>query len=851
MSRALPYLWYPVLFAGAIAAFAAMLAAGASVVLATYLPTLLVGLAIVALELRFPERREWRPRWADVIADAAFMALVQIVLQRLLLVLAVFAVARWMHEHAPSPWWPHAWPLGVQMVAMVLAVDFMRYWVHRACHTYTPLWRLHEVHHSPDILYTLNVGRFHPLEKVLHFACDTVPFLLLGVAPEVLGGYFLLYAVNGFFQHSNLRLRYGWLNYVAGSAETHRWHHAREPRTAYCNFGNTTIVWDLLFGTWYLPRTGPVDDIGIMDRAYPPGFWGQMWAPFRARATPGRRGALRRLADVVTSRYLRLMGMVERGRIARAARDPMRVQRALLARILRENRDTTFGRAHGFDAMTGYEDYARAVPVREFEDLRVFVDAEIERGEAALTREPPLQYMRTSGSTGRPKDVPLTVSHLRALRAIQRRSVAFQYRACPEAFRGSILAIVSPAEEGRLANGKPYGSASGIVAAATSALVREKVVVPAEVLAVTDARVKYLLILRLALAHPDLSYLGSANSTTPLALIRLYREHEAELIEDLRSGSFFLRDRVPAATLAALGDRLGADPGRAAGLAALARSGRPVRLADLWPDLRLVVTWTGGSAGVTVRALREELAERTRVLELGYVASEFRGTVTVGRRAGTGLPTLETHFFEFVERDRWDQGAPEYLTLDRLRRGRDYYVVVTTPSGLYRYFINDVVRVTGLFRAVPLLKFVQKGKGVTSITGEKLYESQVLAAVAGAMSELGLAARFVMMLADEEARGYRLYVEPDSAPAVGAARLAEEVDARLRKLNVEYAGKRESERLAAPRGVWLPAGAGEAYKRHCVAQGQREGQFKCPVLAYRRALGFDLDALARAEVTGP
>ena len=80
--------------------------------------------------------------------------------------LAVFAIATWMHGHAPSPWWPHGWPLGAQMVAMVLAVDFMRYWLHRACHTYAPLWRLHEVHHSPDILYTLNVGRFHPLEKI-------------------------------------------------------------------------------------------------------------------------------------------------------------------------------------------------------------------------------------------------------------------------------------------------------------------------------------------------------------------------------------------------------------------------------------------------------------------------------------------------------------------------------------------------------------------------------------------------------------------------------------------------------------------------------------------------------------
>ena len=72
--------------------------------------------------------------------------------------------------------------------------------------------------------------------------------------------------------------------------------------------------------------------------------------------------------------------------------------------------------------------------------------------------------------------------------------------------------------------------------------------------------------------------------------------------------------------------------------------------------------------------------------------------------------------------------------------------------------------------------------------------------------------------------------------------LAEDVDARLRKLNVEYEAKRGSERLAAPRAAWLRPETGEAYKRHCVAQGQREGQFKCVALDYRKSFGFDLEA---------
>ena len=165
--------------------------------------------------------------------------------------------------------WPHQWPLAVQAVLMIAAVDFLRYWLHRFAHQNDVLWRLHAVHHSVDRLYWLNTARFHPLEKALQMCLDSLPFLLLGVRPEVLSLYYLAYSTNGFFQHSNIALRYGVLNYVVSSAEAHRWHHSREPREANSNYGSTTIVWDLLFGTFWLPKTDRVGALGLHDRALP------------------------------------------------------------------------------------------------------------------------------------------------------------------------------------------------------------------------------------------------------------------------------------------------------------------------------------------------------------------------------------------------------------------------------------------------------------------------------------------------------------------------------------------------------------------------------------------------------
>jgi hypothetical protein len=137
---------------------------------------------------------------------------------------------------------------------------------------------------------------------------------------------------------------------------------------------------------------------------------------------------------------------------------------------------------------------------------------------------------------------------------------------------------------------------------------------------------------------------------------------------------------------------------------------------------------------------------------------------------------------------------------------------------------------------------LQKGKGVTNITGEKLYESQVLTAVGRAIAEIGRTPRFVMMLANEYTRTYHLFVETDAGLRPAAADMAARIDTTLARLNIEYQSKRESRRLEPVEAHWLRAGTGDAYRRFCVEQGQREGQFKPIALAYRRDFKFDLEA---------
>jgi len=274
---------YPATMTSAYALFAGLQAAGAPLAVGTYVPILLTAAAVTLLERMRPYRTAWQPPGGELVTDLLFMVVVQLALPplvSLLFTLALVEPARAL-DLPIQQWWPHGWPIWSQAILMVLCVDFLRYWLHRAAHETDTLWRLHAVHHSVEQLYWLNTGRFHPIEKAFQMALDSLPFVLMAVDPRVLGLYYLSYAANGFFQHCNIELRYGVLNYVVGSAETHRWHHSREPREANANYGNTVIVWDLVFGTWFLPRDRQVGDLGLHRRDYPRSFLRLLAAPFR------------------------------------------------------------------------------------------------------------------------------------------------------------------------------------------------------------------------------------------------------------------------------------------------------------------------------------------------------------------------------------------------------------------------------------------------------------------------------------------------------------------------------------------------------------------------------------------
>ena len=127
------------------------------------------------------------------------------------------------------------------------------------------------------------------------------------------------------------------------------------------------------------------------------------------------------------------------------------------------------------------------------------------------------------------------------------------------------------------------------------------------------------------------------------------------------------------------------------------------------------------------------------------------GSANVDVLNNTCLPLLNHHVYEFVKRADWEAEQHKFLGLHQLQPGQDYYIFITSRSGLYRYNINDIVRAAPGVGDCPAIQFIQKGRGVTNITGEKLSEFQLIEAVNRCQDNFKLITGGYMALADEQA----------------------------------------------------------------------------------------------------
>jgi len=252
-----------------------------------------VGFSVLAivfgvLERGFGPARERRPRGA-LRTDLVYWVFTPVVTKAVtsasivVCVAIVFALlGRRLDRAALLGFGPLArQPLGLQVVEMLTAGDFIGYWLHRRFHR-GGLWRFHAVHHSSVVVDWLSAVRVHPVNDALTKLLEGLPLLALGFTPTALKAYAPILTFYAIFVHANVNWDFGPLRYAIATPVFHRWHHSKDPAALDTNFAGLLPLWDRLFGTLYLPADRSPEDFGTRD-AMPEGLIAQLAYPFERR----------------------------------------------------------------------------------------------------------------------------------------------------------------------------------------------------------------------------------------------------------------------------------------------------------------------------------------------------------------------------------------------------------------------------------------------------------------------------------------------------------------------------------------------------------------------------------------
>lgn len=502
---------------------------------------------------------------------------------------------------------------------------------------------------------------------------------------------------------------------------------------------------------------------------------------------------------------------------------------------LRRCAGTRFGRDHQFSRIGTADEFRRRVPIAQYEDLATYItDVAAGKLESLFPRdEQVLAFACTTGTTGQPKLNPVTRTWLREyLRSWEVWGVKAIVEH-PEMIGRKLLHLTGPGNLARSPSGHSVGMVSSVAARYQNRLLQAFYAVPPNVADINDSVAKYYTTLRLSIVAP----VGFIVAITPANLMRLAEtgdQYCERLIRDVRDGTLWSGLEVPTAFRRQMSRRIGVKrPERARELEQIVDRFGTLYPKHYWP-VSLISCWLGGTVGYQSRDLTRYYGAAP-ARDLGLVSTEGRHTIPLHDDRPEGVLAVDGSYYEFVPVDQRGARHPRVFEGHELLPGREYDLIMTTSSGLYRYDIGDVVRCQGFVGQAPVLEFLHKVGQCADMEGEKISGHQVAQAVEAAARELGLCVDYfvaVPVRGNGESPHYALLVEQ---PAIEDASIARQflklVDRSLLEQNVMYAGKRNDRYIGSPRlwrlapGTWSRFMAAETQLR-----GTGDSQYKHPAL---------------------
>jgi sterol desaturase/sphingolipid hydroxylase (fatty acid hydroxylase superfamily) len=228
-----------------------------------WLPTassICILIMVQALEFMNERHAGWRLNRLEFLTDLFYTVLYYAVLQNLVTLLIDDPFASVKDALGISTEWALRLPFVLQVALTLFLFEFGQYWLHRLMHN-SPLWWTHAPHHHITQLNALKGFVGNPLELFL-ISIGVTAFFDLPLN-AVFCAFNVLVAVSS-FAHANVRFDPPrWYSYIFTTIEAHSLHHRVGFLDTRCNYANSLILLDHMFGTF---RSGEAEVVGQDER---------------------------------------------------------------------------------------------------------------------------------------------------------------------------------------------------------------------------------------------------------------------------------------------------------------------------------------------------------------------------------------------------------------------------------------------------------------------------------------------------------------------------------------------------------------------------------------------------------
>ena len=369
---------------------------------------------------------------------------------------------------------------------------------------------------------------------------------------------------------------------------------------------------------------------------------------------------------------------------------PQVVQKKYLLQILNKNSSTEYGKKYKFANIKDESDYRKNVPINGYSELEPYIDKIVNGSKNVLTAETPFMFNLTSGSTDKPKFVPVTNTTQKRTALLMRHWLYRTLLDHPSFLDKFIFTIASSAIEGYTLKGIPYGSASGLLYKKLPKIIQSSYVLPFIVSDIQNYDLRYYVMDRLAF-EKDISFICTPNPSTLIKLAEVGIQYQEEIIRSIQNGCLFTKQAFELNTndskiVDLINSFLKTNRARSQFLNKVIKDNGRLLPYCLWPSLKTIGCWLGGSVGRQADNLSTYYGNVPK-RDVGYMASEGSFTLPYEDHTPSGILALQNNYYEFIPEDLISNKKTQVLQSHELEMGKNYKAILTILLG-WKSFIT-------------------------------------------------------------------------------------------------------------------------------------------------------------------